>query len=205
MVTNNINWAFLSNLEVPLEDRWCLATFHDLVLSPSVHDSTYFHTKLSWFRAPKIHLQWEQCLEMFARSKIFEQQQRRPMIARDCGKPAKMSKEEAERWRLIWVKAPLALAAITNNVAASLVAGKKPRVGSFSSGRERFWRWKGSELGRAWGGTDGLGSGELFLSAAYQPPQLLQPTWHAFLRQGEILVCLPISSNLLPRLFFLDW
>ena len=93
------------------------------------------------------------------------------MIARDCGKPAKMSKEEAERWRLIWLEAPLAPAAITN-VAAALVVGKKPRVGSFSR-RQRFWRPKGSELVRAWGGTDGLG-GELFLSAAYHP--LLLPT-----------------------------
>ena len=43
------------------------------------------------------------------------------MIARDCGKLAEMSKEEAERWRLIWVKAPLASAATTNKVAAPLV------------------------------------------------------------------------------------
>ena len=54
------------------------------------------------------------------------------------------------------------------NVAASLIVGKKPRVGSFSR-RQRFWRPKGSELVRAWGGTDGLG-GELFLSAAANQP-----------------------------------
>ena len=68
---------------------------------------------------------------------------------------------------------------------------RRQEAKSFSGGRERFWRRKGSELGRAWAGTDGLG-GELFLSAAAnQPawPSLLLTTWHAFPRQGE--TCLP--------------
>ena len=57
----------------------------------------------------------------------------------------------------------------------------------------RFWRRKGSELGRAWGGTDGLG-GELFLSAFHlNHPTLL--SCQRFSEAGGTLVCLQICSR----------
>ena len=66
----------------------------------------------------------------------------------------------------------------------------------------RFWRRKGSELGRAWGGTDGLG-GELFLSAFHlNHPTLL--SCQRFSEAGGTLVCLRIPPNLLLDLFSID-
>ena len=88
--------------------------------------------------------------------KMFQRQQRRPMIARDWKAERKIRAVAAD----LGFEGAAATGGNSTNVAAATV-GKKPSV----LAEKGF----GSELGRAWGGTDGLG-GELFLSAAANQP-----------------------------------